>query len=370
MSSDRSARLGVQLAFLRLSEVGPARARAAAAVADPLELWQLIRAGRPPLSGVEASLARRWAEEARALDPDDELDRHVSAGISMVMRGDDAYPEVLNDDPRAPALLLWRGTSDPGPARACSVVGTRRCTRYGRDVARTLGHDLAAAGVAVVSGLALGIDGAAHAGALEVSASMAVGVVACGLDVVYPSRHAALWERVASEGALLSEWPLGVEPLPWRFPARNRLIAALGEVLVVVESDVRGGSMHTVRDADDRGRTVLAVPGPVTSRASRGTNLLLAEGCAPCRDAQDALVAMGLGGRSAGSAPPPALCEPTAPLSTQGRMVLDALGATRQSLESLIHATGLGLGALSVELAALEREGLVAAADGWYEACR
>lgn len=370
MISATRARLGVQLAFLQLSDVGPARGRQVAAVDDPLELWARVRAGEPALSGVDRPLAQRWVEEASSLDPRSELERHLDADISMAMAGDEGYPESFVGDPRAPALVLWRGATSPGATPACAVVGTRRCSRYGRDVARMLSHDLAAEGVSVVSGLALGIDGAAHLGALEVEGSAPVGVVACGLDVAYPRRHAALWEEVAAKGVLVSEWPLGVEPLPWRFPARNRLIAALGEVLVVVESDFAGGSMHTVREADDRGRQVLAVPGPVTSRSSRGTNLLISEGCAPCCDVKDVLAALGLG---AGGIASTGLTERGVPLSAvsqQGRLVLDAMGATRRSIESLLAATSLDLATLATELLNLEGAGLVVCADGWYEAAR
>ena len=144
----------------------------------------------------------------------------------------------------------------------------------------------------------MGIDGAAHAGATEVDGAPPVAVVGSGLDVVYPRRHRSLWQLVAERGVVLSEHPLGSAPVAWHFPARNRLIAALADVVVVVESQERGGSMHTVDEAQRRDVDVMAVPGPVTSRASTGTNRLLADGAEVARDATDVLVKLGLGSGS------------------------------------------------------------------------
>src|SRR5262249_38747100 len=155
----------------------------------------------------------------------------------------------------------------------------------GIDVAFELGRDLAAAGVAVVSGLAVGIDASAHAGALHAATSPPIAVVGSGLDVIYPRRNAVLWREVERRGLVLSQAPLGALPEKWRFPARNRLIAALADAVVVVESGTTGGSLHTVTEAVRRDRVVYAVPGPVRSDASAGTNRLLADGAVPACDA-------------------------------------------------------------------------------------
>ena len=185
----------------------------------------------------------------------------ISLGIRVLLAGRPSYPRRLADDPHAPAVLFCLG--DPaalteGPTAA--LVGTRAPTRYGIGVAAQFGADLAAAGVSVVSGLALGIDGAAHEGACGAGAPP-VAVVAGGLDHVYPRRHERLWERVASAGVIVSESPAGVPTEKWRFPVRNRLLAALSDVVVVVESRHHGGSRHTVEAAMDRGVPVGAVPG-------------------------------------------------------------------------------------------------------------
>jgi DNA processing protein len=214
----------------------------------------------------------------------------------------------------------------------------------------------------VVSGLAAGIDGAAHSGALAAAAAPPVGVVGSGLDVVYPKRHAALWTSVGKSGVLLSEAPLGARPEPWRFPARNRIIAALSDVIVVVESHARGGSRYTVDEAIARGRTVMAVPGSVRSSAATFTNELLAECCPPARDATDVLVALGLavpGERRMAADLRPAPSE-------ADRVVLEQIGGDSVSLEQLVACTDLDPVRVSVAIAHLEAGGWVGGDAGQW----
>jgi DNA processing protein len=274
---------------------------------------------------------------------------------------DPAYPERLRSDLEPPALLFARGRLPLVEATAVAIVGTRRCTGSGAGVARELGRELTEAGIAIVSGLALGIDGAAHRGVLDAGGAP-VGVVGSGLDVVYPSRHRDLWARVAADGVLLGEAPLGVRPAAWRFPARNRMIAALADVVVVVESHAAGGSMHTVHEAIERSRTVMAVPGSVRSPSAAGTNQLLAEGCPPVRDATDVLVALGLTAATRAAAP-----DPRVRPGSLGRTVLAAFDWEPATLEHLAVRTGLPLPDLAVGLEALLAAGWVDRAGGWYE---
>ena len=216
-------------------------------------------------------------------------------------------------------------------------------------MARGLGHDLAAAGVAVVSGLALGIDGAAHQGVLDAAAPTVVRSGSSAAVTTSPTRAgtASLWAAVGEQGVLLGEAPLGVRPAPWRFPARNRIIAALADVVVVVESHAAGGSLLTVREAIDRGIDVMAVPGSVRSPAAAGTNQLLADGCHPVRDADDVLVALGMvpGGRrpAADRRPVPA---------PEDRALLDAFDWEPATLEHLALRTGRAIPDLALALAA------------------
>ena len=304
-----------------------------------------------------------WEEVGgdRGADPLAVLGVHQRAGVEILARDDPRYPERLRADSEPPALLFAQGELDALGDVRVAIVGTRRCTGGGAGFARELGHDLTEGGVAIVSGLALGIDGAAHRGVLD-AAGRPVGVVGCGLDVVYPSRHRDLWERVRHHGLLLSEAPLGVRPSPWRFPARNRIIAALSHLVVVVESHAAGGSMHTVREADDRSIQVMAVPGSVRSAAAAGTNQLLADGCAPVRDATDVLVALGLS--AASRAVTPDLREPP---DRVGRAVLAAFDWEPATLEHLAVRTGLPLPELALSLESLLMRGWVEAAGGWYE---
>ena len=255
-----------------------------------------------------------------------------------------------------------RATSTHRIAPHVAIVGHAPLHGRRRRVrARELGRELTDAGVAVVSGLALGIDGAAHRGVLE-AGGRPVGVVGCGLDIVYPSRHRELWQQVREAGVLLSEAPLGVRPAAWRFPARNRIIAGLADLLIVVESHAAGGSMHTVREADDRAIPVMAVPGSVRSRASEGTNQLLADGCAPVRDVMDVLVALGLS-----TATRAARADPRVPPDATGRAVLAAFDWEPATLEHLAVRTGLGLPELALALESLLAASWVESSGGWYE---
>lgn len=209
-------------------------------------------------------------------------------------RHSDLYPPGLRDAADAPWALIGRG--DPAlldglePLGVVTVVGSRRATSYGREIARGLGRELAAAGMVVVSGLAFGIDGCAHRGAID--AGHTVAVLGCGPDTAYPAAHRSLWRRICEEGLVISELPPGATPWRWTFPARNRIMAALAGMTVVVEAAARSGSLITADLAADLGRDLGAVPGPVTSRASAGPNNLLAGGACLVRGAQDVLDAM------------------------------------------------------------------------------
>ena len=265
-------------ALASLPSMGPARLRTLLAADPPSVAWE--RAA-PAAGASEHEVEGVWR-------------RHSSLGIHVLLAGQPSYPARLADDPKAPAVLFCLG--DPsaladGPTVA--LVGTRAPTRYGIGVAAQFGADLAAAGVGVVSGLALGIDGAAHEGACGAGAPP-IAVVAGGLDHVYPRRHERLWERIAAAGVIVSESPAGVPTEKWRFPVRNRLLAALSDVVVVVESRHHGGSRHTVDAAMDRGVPVGAVPGSIRSATSEGTNALLADGAFPVCSTGDILVSLAL----------------------------------------------------------------------------
>lgn len=214
-----------------------------------------------------------------------------------------------------------------------------------------------------MSGLALGIDGAAHQGALAAAGAPPIGVVAGGFDRPYPVRHRGLWDQVAATGVLVSEWPLGTRSEGWRFPARNRLIVALAEVVVVIESAERGGSMVTADLAAARGVPVLAVPGSIRNPAAAGTNRLVRDGAAPACDVDDVLVALSLAAGSAGS-PPPERRPPPAPA---GAAVLAAMGWDPLTTDALASRTGLAPATLSLHLAHLELDGWICGGAGRWQ---
>jgi DNA processing protein len=225
-----------------------------------------------------------------------QLDEELVAGHCWACcRHGDLYPAQLRDADDAPWALIGRG--DPAlidglePFGAVTVVGARRATSYGREIARELGRELSTAGLSVVSGLAFGIDACAHRGALD-AAGRTIAVLGCGPDIAYPAAHRSLWRRICEQGLVLSEFPPGATPWRWTFPARNRIMAALAGMTVIVEGATRSGSLITADLAADLGRDLGAVPGPVTSRASAGPNALLAGGACVVRDAQDVLDAL------------------------------------------------------------------------------
>jgi DNA processing protein len=256
---------------------------------------ELLRLGNEDLVAAAApKVAGQLLGRIEALDERYLKAELVAAQCWACCRHGDVYPAGLRDAADAPWALIGRG--DPGlvdglePFAAVTIVGARRATSYGREVARELGRELAAAGLVVVSGLAFGIDGCAHRGAID--AGHTIAVLGCGADNPYPAAHRALWRQICEKGLVVSELPPGAVPWRWTFPARNRIMAALAGMTVVVEAAARSGSLITADLAADLGRDLGAVPGPVTSRASAAPNNLLAGGACVVRDAQDVLDAM------------------------------------------------------------------------------
>ena len=302
------AERGVHAAALAsLPRATPRRLERLLGKQDPARVWKKVETGQMAKWVTGDDLHDIWRDHARGTDLAALAERLESLDAWVTTRASRQHPLDLVYDIDPAPILFRRGRLPDPTAPAVAIVGTRRCTPTGRSVAMELGSDLAAAGVTVVSGLALGIDGAAHRGALAADGAPVVGVVGSGLDVVYPRGNRDLWDAVSAAGTLLSEAPLGAEPEGWRFPARNRLLAALADVVVVVESKRAGGSMHTVEEAIRREVTVMAVPGSVRNPAAAGTNLLLSEGCAPACSTEDVLVALGLATAGASGGPQPSV---------------------------------------------------------------
>ncbi len=347
-----------------LPQVTPARLRLLLDEFDgPLGALTAVRAGRAAEAlarGVrrdpaeDASLALRWRD---VVDPDAIARQLTRRGTRVWREGTVDYPirDELSD---RPPVLLAEG-AEPQVLRRprVAVVGTRAATPHGLADARELGAFLAGAGVTVVSGMAIGIDGAVHEGALGAGGA-AVGVVATGLDVEYPRRHVALYDRVRHAGLVLGETGFGVRPAAPRFPVRNRIIAALADVVVVVEATVRGGARITAQYGLDYGRLVMAVPGSRRNAAAGGTNELIADGAHPLVDWSDVLLALGMtpGARRGSEARP-------AP-GADGTALLRALGGEAATPDQLAGRTGMTPERVALAIVELERAGWTERAHG------
>ncbi|HSP02886.1 MAG TPA: DNA-processing protein DprA [Acidimicrobiales bacterium] len=360
--------------LLGLPGMGPARLTAVVDRAgSAVEAWELVRRG--DLDGIDlrsvqkrAELVDGWVQTARRLDPAVVLAQHRAAGVEVLLTGDATWPSVFTLDPEPPRVLFVRGDATLLEQPGVAVVGTRRCTAGGVQIAGRFGAGLADAGLTVVSGLALGVDGAAHRGALG-AGGRPVGVVGSGLDVVYPARHRRLWADVAERGVLVGEAPLGSPPERWRFPARNRIIAALSLAVVVVESGARGGSMTTVEEAATRDVPVLAVPGSVLAEQSVGTNQLIFDGSGIARDVADVLAALGVQVPTG----PPRLFDDEAASGAPGTgggavgAVAAVLSAVPASVEQVATAADVSVTEAVTALARLEASGAVRRVPGGYE---
>lgn len=310
-----------------------------------------------------APRAEQLSDALRFLDRFDvgsARERLAGAGIAAVCPHGGLYPNGLRDLDDAPAALFVTGSAarlDELCAQpAVSIVGARQASPYGSEVAQALGRGLAAAGVTVVSGLALGIDAAAHRGSLEGDGG-AVAVLAGGVDVPYPRHNLSLYRRLRERGVVVSELPPGRRPWRWSFPARNRIMAALAGVTVVVEASERSGSLITASFAAQLGRTVAVVPGRVTSDKAVGSNRLLREGAAPVRGPEDVLDELfGVGRWQQSALPPPA--DPAEQLEASLRRVLEAV-EDGEDVEGVARAAGLSPGAARAALGRLEAEGFV-----------
>ena len=303
------------------------------------------------------SRADSFIERAAARDPQGMLAAVAGCGAWATCRHDEVYPEWLGDLGDAPSVIFGRG--DPGLLAGLpredivTIVGSRRPSGYGRDIARELGREIAAAGFAVVSGMAMGIDSCAHEGALD-AGGLTIAVLGTGVDVPYPPRATRLYERIVERGVVVSELPPGTQARRWMFPARNRIMAALGRMTLVVEARERSGSLITAEMAQDLNREVGAVPGRVASSPAAGTNGLLHEGAHVIRGAQDVLDALvGAGARRTVRAPTGPSLEP------ELAGVLDLIERGASNADALAREAQIEPGVLAGALLRLELSGYV-----------
>jgi DNA processing protein len=360
----------VAAAITSLPGIGPQRLRLLVDGLGPLEAWRVVRGETAAPDHLAALLRHDGLDRALRRTATRELiertdDAVRASHIRVLLSSDLEYPASMRGDFAAPAVLFARGNLATFDKRRVGIIGTRAASASGRHFARRLAGDLARNGVAVVSGLARGIDAAAHRGVLdddEVTGSP-IGVVASGLDVVYPREHASLWSRVIERGVLVSESPPGCSPDAFRFPLRNRILAMVSEVLVVVESRATGGSMITVDEAVKRGVTVMAVPGSPHAESSAGTNRLIADGATTVCDVGDVLVALGLDHQhhstSSDARPRP---------SARDARVLRELAKQPATLDHLVAALDMPVVEVAISLGRLEVQGWAVSNGGWWEA--
>ena len=319
-------------------------------------------------------LRQTWIDSARACPPAMVWERCVDLGIAVSYLGQADHPVAATTDPLPAPVLFSRGDRSLLDGRRVAIVGTRNTTMAGRSMALELGRGLGHAGVHVVSGLARGVDVHAHRGVLAALDARAaeqvrggpgrpIGVVASGLDRVYPRENARVWEQVATDGLLLTEFPPGSPPVAHRFPLRNRLVAGLSEIVVVVESRERGGSLITASLAGERGIPVMAVPGSARNRAALGVNELLRDGAAPVLDVGDVLLALSLDHTRT----VPALAEQRITPRAGDIGVYRVCARGPATIGEIAQLAGVDLLTAAMSLARLEQRGWLVQVDGWYE---
>jgi DNA processing protein len=303
--------------------------------------------------GLSEKAAGTIAAQRRAIDIEAEMARLAKEEARVLTLDDDGYPRLLREIPHAPAVLYMKGALLPEDELAIGIVGTRRATPYGADMARRFAMDLARGGVTVISGLALGIDTVAHHAALD-AGGRTVAILGCGVDVIYPSRNRKLAGRVVEHGALLSEYPLSTKPDARNFPARNRIISGLSKGVVVVEAPARSGALITASFAGDQGREVYAVPGSARSPASAGCHALIRDGATLVTSAQQILDELEVDAVRAAVQTRLEL-----PENAQERKLFELIGAEPRHVDELCRDSGLSIQETSGALLAMELKGLV-----------
>jgi DNA processing protein len=336
--------------------------RAASALLDhfgsPAALLAAPRSARLEVTRLTPTQLERL-DLARSLDLSADLAKLEKLGARLITSGDFEYPANLRQIPDPPPLLFCRGKLEGADERAVAIVGSRNASPYGKVVTESLARDLARSGLTIISGLARGIDAAAHRGALA-GGGRTIAVLACGLDVPYPKDTLELREQIVEHGAVLSELPLGTHADRSRFPVRNRLLSGLGRGVIVAEARERSGALITARLAAEQGREVFAIPGSVNSAYSRGCHQLIKDGAKLVQSVEDVLEELHLPAAPAPPAPAaPAAAEPGPALSTEEGRLLNLLSLQQKYVDQIIQESKLSPAKVNSTLTLLQLKGLV-----------
>ncbi len=347
------AQLRYWLGFNAVPGIGPMRLRRLLDhFGDVRAAWEASEAALRGV-GLDRRTLASLLHARRALDLDALL-RHLEATPFHALTWDDErYPRLLRQLESSPPLLFVWGEIRPEDEWAIALVGTRKATTYGREVARRLASELARSGLTVVSGLARGIDAVAHRAALE-AGGRTLAVLGSGLDRIYPQEHRRLARQIAEHGAVLSEYPLGTPPDAANFPPRNRIISGLSRAVVVVEAGMKSGALITADYAADQGREVFAVPGSILSPASAGCNRLLRDGASIVTEAEDILIPLGME-RIVEAREAQALL----PSNPTEALILQHLSAEPMHVDELARRCGLPAAEVSGTLVVMELKGMV-----------
>jgi DNA processing protein len=305
-------------------------------------------------AGLEAHPRSSLVRQRAQLHLEQEIHRIQKAGAWLITLADEGYPPLLKELSDAPLVLYGRGDLLPRDQNALSVIGTRRATHYGREAAQRLAHDLAQQGITIVSGLAHGIDTAAHEGALQ-AGGRTIAVMGCGIDQVYPADNRELAHQIVAQGALLSEFPLGTAPEGRNFPRRNRIISGMSLGVLVVEAPENSGALITADMAAEQGRDVFAVPGNIFSQSSRGSNRLIQEGAKLVMHAADILDELNMAYTRAEAR---TITEQIIPDNPVEARLLECLSADPMHVDDLTRHCGLPIAQVTSTLTILELKGL------------
>lgn len=309
--------------------------------------------------GIGPKLARTICEQDTLADAQVELARCRERGITLIPRGRSGYPALLEEIPDPPTMLYCWGQLLPRDELCVGIVGSRRCTVYGRRMTERFSQGLARAGITVVSGLARGIDGVAHRGALAVD-GRTIAVTATGHGSVYPPEHAELAKQISRQGAVLTEMPFEQKPIAGLFPQRNRIISGISQGVLIVEASRNSGALHTARHAMEQGRSVMALPGPVDSLASEGCHDLIRDGVTLVRHVDDVLEALG-----PLSKPAVAMCGPDVlsprelSLNEQEREVLGLIALDPKPIDEILRSTTMEASRVLATVTVLEMKRMI-----------